>query len=138
MKIETTADACAALAVLIAGADGRGTLEESAFLYDAVAEMEPFADLDRDGFSRLMADTADGIWASSSVEDDHLSARAVEDVLGDICRAIGPELRARALQMAVGLARADGVSSEERALVMRLSDGLGVDRATADELMGEA
>lgn len=138
MKIETEADACAALAVLIAGADGLGTLEEGAFLHDNVAEMPPFADLDGDGFARLMSDAAEWIWTSFPRDADRLSDDAIGAVLAQISRAIGPELRADALRMAVDLARADGISREERLLVRRLSDGLGLDPAATDTMMGPA
>jgi hypothetical protein len=136
VKIETAADACAALAVLIAGADGRGTLAESAFLYDHVARMSQFGDLDRDGFTRLVSDAADWMWTSLPTEDDRLTDDAVGTVLQEICGAISPNLRSAALQMAVGLARADGVSPEERSLVERLCEGLGLDAHAADTLMG--
>lgn len=138
MKIETEADACAALAVLIASADGHGTPQESNFLYDTVADMPPFAGMDRDGFVRLMSDAADWMWTSLPREGNRLTDDAVGQVLEGIRGAIEPGRREPALEMAVGLACVDGVSREERVLLVRLCDGLGLNPLAADELMEKA
>lgn len=133
MRIETPAQACAALAALIAGADEVGTMEESRFLYETVAAMPVFADLDRVAFTELMHTTTDWVWAEFPTLGGRVTDEGVTDLLGLICDALPPELRSEAFRAAVGLARADGVTSEEELLLQRVCEGLEIDPRTATE-----
>jgi tellurite resistance protein len=129
MKLDTPARACAAMAVLIAGADEVGTMEESRFLFETVAAQPVFVDLDRAGFKKLMEETTEWIWSSFPTEGGHVAEEGVTQIVGLISRALPVEHREDALKAAVGLARADGITSEEESLLARLCIGLEVDPA---------
>jgi tellurite resistance protein len=129
MKMETPADACAAIAVLVAGADGIGTTQESRFLFETVAALPVFGDLDRSGMSELLASAAEWVWSERDPEGG-VRAKDLGEITDHIARALAPDLRADALKAAVGLARADGMSPEERDLLDRLRLGLAVDEDT--------
>jgi tellurite resistance protein len=135
MRIETPAEACAALAVLIVGADEVGTSEEGQFLFETVASLPIFEGLNRAQFTRLMADATEGVWSSVPIEGSRLSEDGVSEVLGRICEALPAELRTEAFEGAVGLARADGISDEEALLLERLCEGLEIDPDLARELL---
>jgi len=125
-KISTPAEACAALAVLVAGADDIGTLEEGRFLFATIADLPMFSHLDQDGFGRLMADTAEWIWASYA-PDNQLTDAGVSELLDLISGAVPPELRQATVAAAVGLAKADGMVEPEKLLLRRVCEGLEVD-----------
>ena len=135
MSVETPAEACAALAVLIAGADGVGSIEEGRFLFDDVANMPIFEELDRLEFAALMSDTVEFVWSTFPNDGEQLSDEGVVDLLSMICAAVTPDLRADAFRMAVGMAKADGVSSEERVVLEVLCAGLEIDPAIASEFL---
>lgn len=136
MRIETPADACAALAVLIAGADEVGTMEEGRFLFETVAGLSMFDHLDRGQFAQLMADVADDVWSSFPTHGNRLSEDGVSDLLRLVCEALPRELRTEAFQAAVGLARSDGTTAEEARLLQRLCDELEIDSEFARGLLG--
>jgi len=126
MRIETPADACAAIAVLVAGADGIGTTQESRFLFEHVAALPVFSELDRDGMAALLAAAAEWVWSERDA-DGTVRPRDLGEITDEIAGALTPELRADALRAAIGLARVDGMTPEERDLLDRLSLGLSVD-----------
>jgi tellurite resistance protein len=128
-KIETPAEACAALALLVAGADDVGTMEEGRFLFDTIANLPMFAGLDHDGFGQLMSDTAEWVWTSYASDDNLISDEGLAELLDMICGALPQELRVETLQAAVGLARSDGMVEPEKVLLQRLCDGLEIDPA---------
>lgn len=134
-KIETPADACAALALLIAGADNIGTIEEGRFLFGAIADMPIFADLDRDRFAGLMADTAEWIWTSYASDDNRITDEGISELIDLIAAALPGEHRVDAVRAAVGLARSDGMVEPEEALLRRLCEGLDIDPDTSEELL---
>ena len=135
MNIETPADACAALAVLIVGADEVGTAEEGHFLFETVSALSIFEHLDRTQFTELMAHATEEVWTSIPIEGTRLSDAGVTDLLQLICDALPTELRIEAFKGAVGLARADGISAEEAALLDRLCAGLEIDPRVAQEFL---
>jgi hypothetical protein len=135
MRIETPADACAALAVLIAGADEIGTMEEGRFLHDTVAALPMFSALDRVQFAKLMADAAEAVSSSFPMDGHRLSEEGVSDLLARICDALPPELRVETFRAAVGLARSDGMSNEEALLLERVREGLEIEPGLARELL---
>ncbi len=135
MILETPADACAALAVLIAGADEVSTNAERRFLFGTMADTPLFEHLDEAQLADLLATASEWVVSSFPSEGGHLSDEGVSELIGLICGAIPPELRAEAFQAAVGLAGSDGFSSEEERLLERLCDGLEIDPEMARELL---
>jgi tellurite resistance protein len=135
-KIETAAEACAALAILIAGADELGTNEERGFLFETVKAMPLFADLDPAQFRKLMADTTEGLYASTAIEGNRMASREVGRLVEMIRDALPADRRVEALEVAVGLAQSDGVVSVEALLLQRLCEGLEIDPDSTKRLLG--
>jgi tellurite resistance protein len=125
-RIRTPADACAALAVLVVGADDVGTMAEGKYLFDTIAHLPVFEGMDTVGFGGLLAETAEWIW-SSYAADNHISDEGLTELLDMVCLALPREVRAVTLRAVVGLAKADGMVEPEEALLRRLCDGLGLD-----------
>jgi tellurite resistance protein len=135
-KIETAAEACAALAILIAGADELGTNEERGFLFETVKAMPFFAELDQAAFKKLMADTTEGLYAATAMEGNRMASREVGHLVEMIRDALPADRRVEALEVAVGLARSDGVVSVEALLLQRLCEGLEIDAESMHRLLG--
>lgn len=133
MKLETPAEACTAMAVLIAGADDIGTMEESRFMYETIAAQSVFAGLDRDEFRTLVRTTTDWVWSAFPTQGGRLTDDGMTALVAQISAALPAQHRESALRAAVGLARADGVSPPEEALLDRLCRSLEVD----PDLVGE-
>jgi uncharacterized tellurite resistance protein B-like protein len=126
-KIESAAEACAALAVVIVAADELGTDEERDFLFETVAALPIFKELDREQFRKLITDTTERLYASLPTEGSRLSSEGVGRLVGMIREALPADQRVEALEAAVGLARSDGVASVEALLLQRLCEGLEID-----------
>jgi tellurite resistance protein len=135
MKIETPADAFAALAVLVVGADQVGTLEERRFLFERLSAHSVFGDLDGEAFAALVGDTTEQLHTSLPTADGRVTDEGVSRAVGMIAGALTPELCTEAFRMAVDLARIDGMVRPEEAMLERVRDGLGIDPTRAAELM---
>jgi tellurite resistance protein len=125
-RIQTPADACAALAVLVVGADDVGTMAEGKYLFDTIAHLPVFEGMNTAAFGGLVAETAEWIWSTYAI-DNHLSDEGLTELLDMICLALPREVRAVTLRAVVGLAKADGMVAPEELLLRRLCDGLGLD-----------
>lgn len=136
MKIETPAEACAALAAIIVAADELGTLEERKFLFETVRTLPIFEGLDQRQFTELMADTTARLYDSLPTQGGRVSSDGVGRLVDMIRDALPEERRAEALEAAVGLAKADGVASVEALLLQRLCEGLDIDAADSKRLLG--
>jgi tellurite resistance protein len=126
-RIQTPADACAALAVLVVGADELGTMAEGRFLFDTIAHLPVFEGMDTAGFGALVAETAEWVWSSYATDDNRISDAGLDELLDMICGALPHDIRAETLRAAVGLAKADGMVEPEKMLLKRLCAGLDVD-----------
>ena len=135
MILETPADACAALAVLIAGADEVSTTEERRFLFGTMAATPLLEHLDEAQLADLLATASEWVVSSFPRDGGHVSDEGVSELIGLICGAIPPELRTEAFQAAVGLARSDGFTTEEERLLELVWNGLEIDPETARELL---
>ena len=136
MKIETPAEACAALAAIIVAADELGTIEERSFLFDTVRTLPIFQGLDQRQFSQLMADTTARLYDSLPMDGAHVSPEGVGRLVDLIRDALPAERRAEALEAAVGLAKSDGVESVEALLLQRLCEGLELDDDSSRRVLG--
>jgi tellurite resistance protein len=136
MMLKTPADACAALAVLVAGADGIGTAEEGQHLYETLATLSVFDGLDRAGMSQLMANATEWVWSNFPTRESRLTEEGASELLGRICEALPGDLAAEAFRAAVELARSDGMSFEERELLGQLQASLEIDPESAREVLG--
>ena len=136
MRIETPAEACAALAAIIVAADELGTSEERKFLFETVRALPIFQGLDQRQFSQLMADTTARLYDSLPTEGARVSSEGVGRLVDMIRDALPAERRAEALEAAVGLAKSDGVASVEALLLQRLCEGLDLDANDSKKLLG--
>ncbi|MGE0159908.1 MAG: TerB family tellurite resistance protein [Gemmatimonadales bacterium] len=136
MKIDSPAEACAALAAIIVAADELGTTEERKFLFETVRALPIFQGLDHGQFKKLMSDTTEELYASFPMDGARVSSDGVGRLVDMIRDALPAERRAEALEAAVGLARSDGVTSVEALLLQRLCEGLDLDAAAASRLLG--
>jgi len=136
MKIETPADAFAALAVLVVGADQVGSFEERRFLFERLSAHSVFGDLDGEAFAALVGETTEQLHTSLPTADGRVTDEGVSRAVGMIAGALTPELCTDAFRMAVDLARIDGMVRPEEAMLERVRDGLGIDPTTAAALLG--
>jgi tellurite resistance protein len=136
MKIETPAEACAALAAIIVAADEVGTSDERTFLFDTIGALPVFEGLDRAQFTELMAATTAGLYDTFPTDGGRVSPDGVGRLVDMIRDALPADRRAEALEAAVGLARSDGVVSVEALLLQRLCEGLDLDATSSKRLLG--
>jgi len=136
MKIESPAEACAALAAIIVAADELGTNEERTFLFETIGALPIFEGLDRTQFTELMAATTARLYASFPTDGGRMSSDGVGRLVDMIRDALPADRRAEALEAAVGLARSDGVVSVEALLLQRLCEGLELDDDSSRRLLG--
>jgi hypothetical protein len=136
MRIDTEAEACAALAVMVVAADDLGTMEERSYLFDKIAAIPIFGGLDQAQFAKLMADTTAGLYDSYATHGDRMSSNGVGHVVRMIREALPFERRIEALEAAIGLARIDGVVSTEALLLQRICEGLEIDTDSMNRLLG--
>ena len=136
MKIETAAEACAALAVMIVAADELGTNEERRFLFETVAGLPMFGGLDQAQFKKLIADTTADMYASFPMSGNRMSSEGVGQLVEMIRKALPARRRVEALEAAVGLAQADGVVSVEALMLQRLCEGLEIAPESTSQLLG--
>jgi tellurite resistance protein len=136
MKIESPAEACAALAAIIVAADEVGTNEERTFLFETMGALPVFQGLDRAQFTELMATTTARLYESFPADGGRVSSDGVGHLVDMIRDALPADRRAEALEAAVGLARSDGVASVEALLLQRLCEGLDLDADSSKRLLG--
>jgi tellurite resistance protein len=137
MKIESPAEACAALAAIIVAADELGTNEERTFLFETIGALPIFEGLDRTQFTELMAATTAGLYDTFPTDGGgRMSSDGVGRLVDMIRDALPADRRAEALEAAVGLARSDGVVSVEALLLQRLCECLDLDDDSSRRLLG--
>jgi hypothetical protein len=136
MRVDSPAEACAALAAIIVAADDLGTTEERKFLFETVEAMPMFDGLDHAQFMQLMADTTAALYSSFPMKGGHMAPEGVGLLVDMIRDALPAGRRVEALEAAVGLAKADGVESVEALLLQRLCEGLDIDAAATSKLLG--
>ena len=136
MIIETPAGAFAAVATLVVGADRMATEEERDFIFGRMMALNVFRDLDGGGLKQLLSDATEEVCTKFPCEDGKVTDDGVTECLHVVTRHLTPELRREAFRMAIDLARTDGMVVEEEALLKQLRDGLGIDQATASQLLG--
>jgi hypothetical protein len=124
MQTQTEAEAFACLAVMMAAADGVGTLDEGHYLFDTMARLPVFDGLDATGFMALLAEANRHVVSFARVEDGNITEEGISSLLSQVRETLSPELRQQAAQMALDLARADEVSQEEEALLDRIREEL--------------
>ena len=120
MTMRTEADAFACLAVLVAGIDGLGTMEERDFLFGTFASLPLFEDLDRNQFAALLSDASARVHAASPSKNGVLTDEAISELLDQICARLSPGLRSQAFDLAMGLASSDRMEVSEQRLMDKL------------------
>ena len=135
MIIETPAGAFAAVATLVVGADRMATEEERGFIFGRMNSLDVFKGMNDGAFMQLLTEATDEVCTSFPCEDGKVTDQGVVECLNVVTPHLTPELRKEAFRMAIDLARSDGIVTEEQSLLSQLRDGLGIDGATARELL---
>jgi hypothetical protein len=124
MQMQTEAEAFACLAVLMAAADGVGTLDEGHYLFDTMARLPVFEGLDGTGFTAVLSEANRRVFSADRVDDGRVTDDGISSLLTQVRETLSPELRRQAAQMALELSRADEVSREEEVLMDRIRQEL--------------
>ena len=120
METQTEAEAFACVAVMMAAADGIGTLEEGHYIFDTLANLPVFENLDAAGFRTVLSDANRRVSSFAHVDGGSITEEGIASLLGQIREALSPDLRTQVVQMAFDLARSDDVSREEEELMKRI------------------
>lgn len=126
MKIETPAEAFAAIAAVMVGADGIGTDAEREFLLHRLSRWRVFQDMEAVPFEGLLERVCDAVWASLPNDGVRITQDGLEDLIQACGRVLDPALRAEACTMAEALADVDQRTTEEQEVVGRLRAGFGL------------
>ena len=127
--LNTPTEAFAAVAWLICSADKIGSAEEQQFLYEQVKHLDifegctlvEFQELLGTAFNRLFHDAADG--------ELTIAPEEVASLIQSIKERLPPAHRVAVYEMAMGLAKADGLCAVEQSMLDQLRDGLKIDNS---------
>jgi hypothetical protein len=122
MQTQTEAEAFACLAVMMAAADGVGTLDEGHYLFETMVRLPVFEGLDAASFMTLLSEATRHVVSFARPDDGAITEEGISSLLREVRDSLSPELRRQALLMARDLARADDVSREEEALLERIRE----------------
>lgn len=129
MNIETPAEAFAAIAAVVIGADGIGTDAERRYLLEELPRFDVFEDMDAGSFDVLIRTVCDTVWTTLPNDGSRITAEGLE-MLIDACRdVLGPDQLVEACGMAESLADVDERSAEELEVILVLRQGFGVPEA---------
>ncbi len=126
IKFGEAAEAFAAVAAVVIGADGVGTMEEQRALFGRVKDLAVFKDRSEEDFRALVGNVTDRVFGELAQESSELRPEAIEQLATASKAVLSAEQQKAAYQMAVELAEADGQSAEESALLGQLKKSLGV------------
>ena len=135
VHLQDAAEAYAAVALLVVGADGLGTLQERDFLFGQLGQAEVFAGLTPESLGGLLGQVTGRMFIS--VSDD--GSPVNEDVIDDICATVRDLLDAdqchELFGLAVDVAHSDGLDGTERTVLAALAKGMRIDFLTAQRLI---
>ena len=126
IKFEQPVQAIVAVAAVVIGADGVGSLEERNALFGKVKNLDALKGVSEGDFRKLLNDMTDRLFSELPTKDGALEPLAIDQLASAAKAVLTPEQRAAAYQMAVQLAAADGQGQKEKALLDQLRNGLGV------------
>lgn len=126
MDINTPAEAFAAIAAAMVGADGIGTTEERLYLETGLFERPAFAGMEPGAFKELLLTASDSVWSTLPNDGVRITEEGLNTLIGACADVLGADLRAEACRMAEALADVDGRTHEEHGLILTLRAGFGL------------
>jgi tellurite resistance protein len=126
IKFEQPVQAVVAVAAVVIGADGVGSLEERNALFGKVKNLDVFKGVSEGDFRKLLNDTTDRLYGALQTEDGVLTGQAVDEIAAAAKAVLTPQQCTVCHQMALMLAAADGQEQTEQSLLDQLRRGLGV------------
>lgn len=124
MDFESAAEAFAAIAGLVIGADAVGSLRERDYLFGDVRSLGVFAGLDDAQYAALVADVVGRLVDEFGTEEGVLAPAAADEVAAGARAVLDDDRRFQALGMARSLAGVDAGDAFEDDVLERLRVGL--------------
>jgi len=125
IRIESPAEALAAIASVVIAADSMGTLAERNAVLQRLKELPALAGQDNAALTALLTKLTGHLCESLPVtESGSFTAAAVDQVVTAVKGVLNPAQRAQALKLAEATIDSDGASDSERALLTQLRAGL--------------
>jgi len=124
MDFDSPAEAFAAIAGLVVGADAVGSSRERDYLFGDVRSLAVFAGLDDAAYAGLVADVVGRLVDEFGTDEGVLAPSAAAEVAAAACAVLDEDRRIQALGMARSLAGADGAAAAEGDVLERLRIGL--------------
>ena len=124
MDFDSPAEAFAAIAGLVIGADAVGSLRERDYLFGEVRSLGVFAGLDDAQYATLVADVVGRLVDEFGTEEGTLVPTAADDVAAGARAVLDDDRRFQALGMARSLAGVDAADVAEGDVLERLRVGL--------------
>ena len=125
IRIESPADAFAAIASVVIAADSMGTLAERNAVLQRLKETPALAGQDNAALTALLTKVTGQLCENLPVtESGCFTSDAVGQVIAAVKGVLNPQQRAQALQLAEATIDADGASEPELALLTQLRAGL--------------
>lgn len=136
--LDSPAEAYAAVSLVVVGADGLGTMEERRFLFDELGSLDVFVGHDAESFGALLGALMGRMFTDLSDDGISLNADATDQLCAGARDVLDTRQRGELFSAAVNLACADGLADAERTVLMKLAKGLGLDEASAEEVIASA
>jgi len=108
IKFEEPVEAVVAVAALVIGADGVGSLEERNALFGKVKNLDVFKGVSEGDFRKLLNATTDRVFSELPMKDGAIEPKAIDERASAARAVVSAEQRSTVYQMAVQLAAADG------------------------------
>jgi len=130
-QVENAAEAYAAIALLVVGADGIGTIEERDFLFGDLREADVFAGYTAESLGALLGRLVGRMQLGPDADD----TKAVTAVCSGARGVLRPDGCRALFSIAVRVAHSDGLDDRERRVLGMIAEGLDVDVAWATALI---
>jgi tellurite resistance protein len=125
IRIESPAEAFAAIASVVIAADSMGTMTERNAVLGRLKETPALSGQDNAALTALLSKVTGHLCDKLPVsESGSFTSVAVDQVIAAVKSVLGPEQRALALKLAEATMDSDGASDSERALLTQLRAGL--------------
>jgi tellurite resistance protein len=136
--IESPAEAYAAVSLLAVGADGAGTLQERQALFKKLGESKVFSGQNAEAIGGLLGTLTGRMFSELPNDGMTLEAGAIAEVCTGARSVLNESQRGELFSIAVDLACCDGLEEVERAVLVRIADGLGLEAAAAKATIDRA
>jgi len=137
-KVESPAEAYAAVSLLVVGADGVGTLEERQSLFEQLGKAAVFSDYDSERLGALLGTLTARMYDDLPNDGISLTGDAI-DILCTGCRAqLDLGQCGDLFALAADIACSDEIEERERVMLTRIAAALGIQADTAQNIVDQA